>query len=51
MMRRDAMRIGVLAALGLLGAALADPASGQGQLVLKSADVHPMGYPTVEAVK
>jgi tripartite ATP-independent transporter DctP family solute receptor len=51
MNRREAMRIGAVAALGLFGAAMAVPAIGQDSMVLKSADVHPMGYPTVEAVK
>jgi tripartite ATP-independent transporter DctP family solute receptor len=51
MNRRHAISIAAVAALGLLGAALADPAAGQDKVVLKSADVHPLGYPTVEAVK
>jgi tripartite ATP-independent transporter DctP family solute receptor len=50
MIRRHAIRLG-LAASGRLAAALAWPAGAQDKLVLKSADVHPFGYPTVEAVK
>src|SRR4051812_3695378 len=38
---------GVLAAATVFGAA---PALAQSKQVLKAADVHPMGYPTVEAV-
>jgi tripartite ATP-independent transporter DctP family solute receptor len=51
MNRRHAISTALVAALGLFGAALANPAAGQDKLVLKSADVHPFGYPTVEAVK
>ncbi|HEY1243275.1 MAG TPA: TRAP transporter substrate-binding protein [Hyphomicrobiaceae bacterium] len=40
-----------LAAIGLaLGMAGPLPAAAQTKLVLKAADVHPLGYPTVEAV-
>jgi tripartite ATP-independent transporter DctP family solute receptor len=49
MNRRHAISIAV-AALGLLGTAFANLAAAQDKLVLKSADVHPVGYPTVEAV-
>jgi tripartite ATP-independent transporter DctP family solute receptor len=51
MNRRHAISIAAVAALGLVGAAWAGPAAAQDKLVLKSADVHPFGYPTVEAVK
>src|SRR5258708_16357870 len=52
MKRRDAMRLGVAAGvlmavgLGCSGAALA-----QEKMVLKASDVHPEGYPTVQAVE
>jgi tripartite ATP-independent transporter DctP family solute receptor len=52
MKRRDAMRLGVAAGvlmavgLGCGGAALA-----QEKMVLKASDVHPEGYPTVQAVE
>jgi tripartite ATP-independent transporter DctP family solute receptor len=42
-----------LAAVGIVGFAglgLAAPAAAQDKMVLKAADVHPLGYPTVEAV-
>ena len=51
MNRRSAFRVGVIAALGLISASLGGPAVAQDKLVLKSGDVHPLGYPTVEAVK
>ena len=51
MNRRHAISIAAAVALGSLGAGLGSPALGQDKLVLKSADVHPFGYPTVEAVK
>ena len=38
---------GVLAAAAAFGAA---PAAAQTKMVMKAADVHPLGYPTVEAV-
>jgi tripartite ATP-independent transporter DctP family solute receptor len=38
------------AALGLVGGFGAPPALGQAKQVLKATDVHPLGYPTVEAV-
>jgi tripartite ATP-independent transporter DctP family solute receptor len=38
------------AAAGSLGLAGGRPALAQSKLVLKSSDVHPLGYPTVEAV-
>lgn len=50
MIRRDMLKI---AGAGLvLGAALAagGPAAAQQKMVLKATDVHPLGYPTVEAV-
>ena len=40
-----------LAAAAVVGfAGLAAPAAAQDKMVLKAADVHPLGYPTVEAV-
>ena len=50
MNRRDAIRRAiVIAAAGFIAAGVA-PALAQQKLVLKSTDVHPFGYPTVEAV-
>jgi tripartite ATP-independent transporter DctP family solute receptor len=51
MNRRYAIGLGAAAALGVLCLGLNGPASAADPLVLKSADVHPDGYPTVEAVK
>ena len=47
--RRTAMCSAAAVALGSLE--LADSVLAQDKTVLKSADVHPLGYPTVEAVK
>jgi tripartite ATP-independent transporter DctP family solute receptor len=49
--RRSAVCSAAIAALGTIWLGLAGPALAQEQMVLKSADVHPFGYPTVEAVK
>jgi tripartite ATP-independent transporter DctP family solute receptor len=49
--RRTAMCSAALVALGTIGLGLAGPALAQSEMILKSADVHPLGYPTVEAVK
>ncbi len=46
--RRSVVKLG-LAGLAL-GVARLPTASAQGKLVLKATDVHPLGYPTVEAV-
>jgi len=46
MIRRHIL-LGAAAALGLAAAA---PALGQSKTVLKASDVHPLGYPTVEAI-
>jgi tripartite ATP-independent transporter DctP family solute receptor len=54
MKRRDVIRIGATsAALGALGltSPLIGRAAAQQKLVLKASDVHPAGYPTVEAIK
>ena len=50
MNRRDAMLLGAFA-LGMLGLGMGGPALAADAVVLKSADVHPDGYPTVEAVR
>ena len=48
MKRREFIGLGV--AFGAFGLAARVPALAQQKLVLKSTDVHPFGYPTVEAV-
>jgi len=48
--RRTLLRLGVLSTFGSLASDLIEPASAQSKLVLKATDVHPLGYPTVEAV-
>lgn len=51
MKRRDVIRMGVAgAAVGAVGLGLGARAFAQGKMVLKASDVHPLGYPTVEAV-
>jgi tripartite ATP-independent transporter DctP family solute receptor len=50
MNRRTVLRLGAATALGALSTDLGAPAFAQQKLVLKAADVHPLGYPTVEAV-
>ncbi len=51
MKRRDVIRIGVAgAAFGAVGLGLGARAFAQAKMVLKATDVHPLGYPTVEAV-
>jgi tripartite ATP-independent transporter DctP family solute receptor len=47
--RRLAIGFAAGAVLGAIG--LGSPVFAQSEMVLKSADVHPLGYPTVEAVK
>jgi len=50
MKRRDVLRLGVAgAALGAAG--WTGRAAAQAKLVLKASDVHPAGYPTVEAIQ
>jgi tripartite ATP-independent transporter DctP family solute receptor len=52
MKRRDAMRLGVAAgALMAVGLGCGSPALAQEKMVLKASDVHPEGYPTVQAVE
>jgi tripartite ATP-independent transporter DctP family solute receptor len=46
--RRTLLRIGAGSTLGVIATKV--PAFGQQKTVLKAADVHPLGYPTVEAV-
>src|SRR5216683_8080837 len=50
--RRNTIRLGIATMLvSLVGALPAGLASAQQKLVLKASDVHPLGYPTVEAVE
>src|SRR5262247_4925931 len=50
MNRRTVLRLGAATALGAFATDLRVGAFAQQKLVLKAADVHPLGYPTVEAV-
>src|SRR5215813_14048829 len=50
MNRRTVLRLGAISALGALATDFGVPAFAQQKLVLKATDVHPLGYPTVEAV-
>jgi tripartite ATP-independent transporter DctP family solute receptor len=51
MKRRDVLRTGAAAAaLGVTGLGFSGLASAQQKTVFKASDVHPLGYPTVEAV-
>ncbi len=43
-------RMFAIAAAGLMAAAFSTGAVAQQKIVLKATDVHPLGYPTVEAV-
>ena len=49
--RRMLVRFGLLSLLVVLGTGHASPAFAQAKMVLKATDVHPLGYPTVEAVE
>ena len=51
MNRRSAIRYGAAGALAGMGILLGGLAAAQEPMVLKSADVHPLGYPTVVAVE
>jgi tripartite ATP-independent transporter DctP family solute receptor len=52
MKRRDAMRLGVAASvLMAVGLGLGGAARAQEKMILKASDVHPEGYPTVQAVE
>lgn len=51
MNRREVIKLGAASvAAGSLGAIGSIPALAQSKMVLKATDVHPLGYPTVEAV-
>jgi tripartite ATP-independent transporter DctP family solute receptor len=50
MNRRTVLGLGAVTALGTLARDLRGSAFAQQKVVLKAADVHPLGYPTVEAV-
>jgi len=50
MKRRDVIRTGALAALAAAAAPLRN-AFAQQKMVWKASDVHPLGYPTVEAIQ
>jgi tripartite ATP-independent transporter DctP family solute receptor len=50
MHRRTVLRLGAFSALGALATDFRLSALAQQKLVLKATDVHPLGYPTVEAV-
>jgi tripartite ATP-independent transporter DctP family solute receptor len=52
MKRRDFLKSSAaVAALGAAGGVATLPAAAQAKMVLKATDVHPVGYPTVEAVE
>ncbi len=48
--RRKILTVGAGATLAAAGIGVAGPAGAQAKMVLKATDVHPLGYPTVEAV-
>ena len=50
MKRRDVLKIGAASAALAMTGGLSTTALAQQKLVLKATDVHPLGYPTVEAV-
>jgi tripartite ATP-independent transporter DctP family solute receptor len=50
MHRRTMLGLTAFSALGALAGGLRAPAFAQAKVVLKASDVHPLGYPTVEAV-
>ena len=50
MNRRTVLRLGAATALGAVSTDFGASAFAQQKLVLKAADVHPIGYPTVDAV-
>ena len=49
--RRQTLHVAAWATLTMIGLAGGGSALAQGEMVLKSADVHPFGYPTVTAVE
>jgi tripartite ATP-independent transporter DctP family solute receptor len=52
MKRREVIRyMSAAAAAGAVGAGFGLPARAQTKMVMKAADVHPLGYPTVEAIE
>lgn len=51
MKRRDMLRLGAAATMGVIAATPPGPVAAQGKMVLKASDVHPEGYPTVVAVE
>jgi tripartite ATP-independent transporter DctP family solute receptor len=52
MKRRDVLRTAIVtAALAVAGGFGSGPLLAQSKMVLKATDVHPLGYPTVEAVE
>ena len=50
MKRRDVLKMGAASAALAFTGGISVPAFAQQKLVLKATDVHPLGYPTVEAV-
>jgi tripartite ATP-independent transporter DctP family solute receptor len=50
MNRRNIIQVGACAALAAIICGGSGPAVAQQKMVLKATDVHPLGYPTVEAV-
>jgi TRAP-type C4-dicarboxylate transport system substrate-binding protein len=48
--RRNVISTGAALAVLAIGVSFGAPAAAQQKLVLKATDVHPLGYPTVEAV-
>ncbi len=50
MQRRDVIRAGAAAGLAAAALTLAGGALAQAKVVWKATDVHPLGYPTVEAI-
>ncbi|HKX10175.1 MAG TPA: TRAP transporter substrate-binding protein [Stellaceae bacterium] len=51
MKRRDVLKLGAAAVVGATGLGYARPSAAEDKMVLKAADVHPAGYPTVVAVE
>jgi tripartite ATP-independent transporter DctP family solute receptor len=51
MNRREFLNASAASTLALTGLGSVTPAFAQAKLVLKATDVHPLGYPTVEAVE
>ena len=51
MKRRDVLRVATVAAIAALAGAPMSGALAQAKVVWKASDVHPLGYPTVEAIQ